>query len=130
MASWKENNWASERTNRQHEMGHHWEQGMGEGLGVPLADRNPSQGFSQGQDFAGRGPKGWQRNDARIEDDVCEALTRAPHIDATDIEVKVAGGEVTLSGDVDSRNTKRAAEDLVERCHGVRDVHNSLRVRA
>jgi hypothetical protein len=60
---------------------------------------------------------------------VSELLTRDPDIDATEIEVIVVDGEVTLAGDVEDRRTKRHAEDLVERCAGVNDVHNQLRVK-
>jgi hypothetical protein len=52
-----------------------------------------------------------------------------PDIDASDIEVQVKDGEVTLTGTVDERRTKRMAEDLIERCSGVRDVMNQLKVR-
>ena len=78
--------------------------------------------------FAGRGPKGYQRSDERIQEEVCERLTRHPAIDASDIEVRVAGGEVTLTGQVDSRRTKRLVEDVVDRCAGVVDVANQLRI--
>jgi DNA replicative helicase MCM subunit Mcm2 (Cdc46/Mcm family) len=46
------------------------------------------------------------------------------------IEVAVTGGEVTLTGTVESRRMKRHAEDLAESVRGVRDVHNQLRVAA
>jgi hypothetical protein len=82
-----------------------------------------------GGQFAGRGPKGWNRKDERIMEDVCQCLTDHPDIDASDIEVKVDGGEVTLSGTVDSRMVKRMTEDVVEHISGVRDVHNQLRVK-
>ncbi len=77
---------------------------------------------------AGRGPKGYQRSDERIREDVCVRLTDHPEIDASDIEVRVDSGEVTLSGTVDERPTKRMAEDVAASVNGVRDVHNQLRV--
>jgi osmotically-inducible protein OsmY len=43
-----------------------------------------------------------------------EALTRNRDIDASEIEITVHGGEVTLKGTVDSRQTKRQVEDLAE----------------
>ncbi len=79
-------------------------------------------------EHAGRGPRGYQRSDARIADDVCDRLTRHGWIDASDIEVRVEDGEVTLEGTVDSRPTKRLAEEVAESVSGVRDVHNRLRV--
>ncbi|HEX6533250.1 MAG TPA: BON domain-containing protein [Gemmatimonadaceae bacterium] len=78
--------------------------------------------------LAGRGPRGYRRSDERIEEEVNEQLTRHPEIDASDIDVKVNNGEVTLTGRVDDRHEKRLAEDIVEACSGVTDVHNQLRV--
>jgi hypothetical protein len=79
------------------------------------------------RDFAGRGPKNYRRSDERIADDVNEALTRSPYIDATDIDVRVEDGAVTLLGSVDDRGAKRLAEDIAESCFGVRDVSNRLK---
>lgn len=78
--------------------------------------------------YRGRGPKGYQRSDQHLLEDVCERLSDDPRIDASNIEVSVTGGEITLSGTVDSRASKRLAEDIVESCSGVRDVHNQLRI--
>ncbi|HEX8662800.1 MAG TPA: BON domain-containing protein [Beijerinckiaceae bacterium] len=76
----------------------------------------------------GRGPKGYQRSDERIRDDVSDRLTDDPHIDASDIEVTVQNREVTLSGMVQSRFEKRHAEDIAESVSGVAHVQNNLRV--
>ena len=57
-----------------------------------------------------------------------EELTRNPEIDASEIEVQVQNGEVTLTGKVEDRHQKRLAEDLAEHCSGVNDVHNQLKV--
>jgi hypothetical protein len=78
---------------------------------------------------AGKGPKGWSRSDERILDDACEALERHPEIDASEIEVTCSGGEITLRGTVDSRHTKRLAEQAIEELPGVRDVRNELRAQ-
>jgi osmotically-inducible protein OsmY len=78
--------------------------------------------------FAGRGPKGYQRDDNRIREDVSEELTHHPEIDASEIEIRVTNGEITLTGTVPDRQSKRLAEDLVENCSGVKQVHNQLRV--
>jgi hypothetical protein len=77
----------------------------------------------------GRGPRGYQRSDERIREEVSDRLWQHPEIDASDIEVKVKNGEVTLTGTVDERWTKRMVEDVVESCMGVRDVTNQLKVR-
>ena len=77
----------------------------------------------------GKGPKGFSMSDDRVRERVCEALHEDHDIDASDIDVSVSNGEVTLMGTVDDRQTKRLAEDCVLQCAGVRDVHNQLRVR-
>jgi hypothetical protein len=59
-----------------------------------------------------------------------DRLTAHGLIDASDVEVRIQGAEVTLVGFVDSRAAKRAAEDLAEDVPGVREVHNQLRVRS
>jgi hypothetical protein len=79
--------------------------------------------------FAGRGPKGYRRSDERIREDVNDRLTWSPELDATDIEVRVNDGEVTLTGVVEDRRAKRLAEDLVEDVFGVQDVQNQLKIR-
>ncbi len=80
--------------------------------------------------FTGKGPKNWVRSDERIREDVCERLADHPHIDASDIEVVVKDGEVTLVGLVDHRRTKRLAEDVTEEVRGIRDIHNQIKVRS
>jgi hypothetical protein len=79
--------------------------------------------------FRGRGPQTYQRSDERIRDDICDRLTDDEFLDATDIEVKVAAGEVILSGTVDGRDAKRWAEDIAGEVSGVKDVRNELRVQ-
>jgi osmotically-inducible protein OsmY len=81
------------------------------------------------EDHRGRGPRGYTRSDERIREDVSERLMENPVVDATDIEVAVSGGEVTLSGTVDSRYTRRMAEETAERVLGVTHVQNNVRVR-
>jgi hypothetical protein len=78
---------------------------------------------------AGRGPKGYQRSDERIKEDVCDCLTRDSQVDASDIEVQVKDGEVTLTGTVSERNEKRRAEDAIDDVSGVKEIHNQIRVQ-
>jgi hypothetical protein len=78
----------------------------------------------------GRGPKGYKRSDERIREDVSDRLTDDPLLDASDIELTVAGGEVTLNGTVTSRFAKRRAEDCADAVSGVGHVQNNLRVNA
>jgi BON domain-containing protein len=88
-------------------------------------DDRTSAGFTGS--FIGRGPKGYRRSDDRIREDVCEALTFDPYVDASEIEIVVLDGDVTLSGNVDDRNQKRRAEETAENVSGVRDVNNQIR---
>lgn len=83
---------------------------------------------SRGEHF-GKGPRGYQRSEDRIREDVCERLAYDSHLDASDIEVKVEGHEVVLTGTVRSRAEKRHAEDLVESIMGVHNVENRIRVQ-
>ncbi|KER38069.1 hypothetical protein AL00_01695 [Sphingobium indicum F2] len=77
----------------------------------------------------GRGPKGYARSDERIREDVCDRLSDDPWLDASNLEVSVANGEVTLSGSVSDRSAKRRAEDCVENVSGIKHVQNNLRVQ-
>lgn len=81
------------------------------------------------ESFIGRGPRGYRRSDERVREDVCDALTDARDLDATDIEVSVRDGVVTLSGEVDDRAARRRADDIAAETSGVLDVMNQLAVR-
>src|SRR3954466_10239646 len=50
--------------------------------------------------YRGRGPKNYERSDERIREDVCERLERDDRVDASDLEVTVEGGVVTMAGTV------------------------------
>ncbi|HEX2833687.1 MAG TPA: BON domain-containing protein [Thermoanaerobaculia bacterium] len=91
-------------------------------------ERGSDSASMQPRSYRGRGPKGFQRSDDRLRELVSERLADHHDIDASDIEVTVSNGEVTLQGTVDDRRTKRLAEDVVESVGGVRDVHNHLKV--
>jgi osmotically-inducible protein OsmY len=79
-------------------------------------------------DHTGHGPAGYTRSDERILEDACDELTDDWGVDARQIQVTVANGDVTLEGTVPSREQKRRAEDCVEDVSGVRNVQNNLRV--
>ncbi len=78
---------------------------------------------------SGRGPKNYRRSDDRIKEDVSERLSAESEVDASEIEVEVKNGVVTLAGTVNSRREKRLAEDCCEDAPGVHDVTNQLRVK-
>jgi osmotically-inducible protein OsmY len=81
-------------------------------------------------DHRGRGPRGYTRSDDRIREDVSDWLMEDSYVDASDIEVLVVAGEVTLTGTVDTRDMKWRAENLAADVMGVKDVHNRLRTRS
>ncbi|WP_265501592.1 BON domain-containing protein [Paracoccus beibuensis] len=93
-----------------------------------FGDKDARRRRDSDEDHSGRGPKNYRRSDERILEDVNDRLTVDRHIDASDIEVSVAGGEVTLDGTVRERIAKRHAEDLAEMVSGVTHVQNNLRI--
>jgi len=95
--------------------------------GIEDRSMNPHRGVGG---HRGKGPQNWQRSDERIRESVNEALADHDHIDATHIQVTVKDGEVTLSGFVGDRRTKRLAEDCVEQISGVKEVQNQLRIHS
>ena len=91
-------------------------------------DDDERRPYSSAGRYRGRGPRNYRRSDERIRDDVSDRLADNDWLDASDIEVQVVGGEVTLTGTVESRYAKRLAEDIAESVSGVTNVQNSLRV--
>jgi hypothetical protein len=75
-----------------------------------------------------RGPKGYQRSDERIREDIAERIADREWVDASDVEIQCKSGEVTLTGTVPARRHKRMLEDIADSVFGVRDVHNQIRV--
>jgi osmotically-inducible protein OsmY len=92
------------------------------------AERRRNRDRQMSGQHKGKGPKNYSRSDDRIKEDVNDRLSDDPFIDATEIDVTVSNGEVTLSGIVDHRSTKRRAEDLAESVSGVKNVENRIRV--
>jgi hypothetical protein len=92
------------------------------------ADERRNERPIERSSFAGRGPKGYQRSDERLKEDICERLMADPDIDASEVTVTVRDGEVTLEGSVETRAMKRAAEDTADGIFGLRQVHNRLRI--
>jgi osmotically-inducible protein OsmY len=56
-------------------------------------------------------------------------LWRHGAIDASELDVAVENGEVTLTGSVPDRRMKRLAARVIETVPGVREVFNQIRVR-
>jgi osmotically-inducible protein OsmY len=101
---------------RRAESGRGGERGAGEGRGAGL--------------YRGRGPKNYRRPDERIREEINDRLTDNDWLDASDVDVSVVNGEAVLSGTVDSRYSKRLAEDIAESVTGVSNVQNNLRVQS
>lgn len=96
-------------------------QGYGSGQGYRLS------GGNQSMQSRGKGPKGYTRSDERIMEDVCDRL--ASEVDASEVEVVVLKGEVTLTGTIADRHLKFQIEHLADQVMGVTEVHNQLRVK-
>lgn len=94
----------------------------------PETYRTESYGGPPAPNYRGRGPRGYQRSDERIVEDICERLSDDPLIDASDITVRSDGGNVVLEGSVDSRVVKHRVEDIVDDCVGVTGIQNRLKV--
>jgi hypothetical protein len=104
-----------------------------EGADWPAAGGAQSEMYRYGEggsamSHRGKGPRGYRRSDERITEDVCERLMDSHDVDASEIEVTVADGEVTLNGMVGSRHAKRCAEDCADSVSGIGHVQNNLRV--
>tara|TARA_B110001454_G_C12723340_1_gene436880 strand:+ start:94315 stop:95052 length:738 start_codon:yes stop_codon:yes gene_type:complete len=119
----------------------HQSEGQNSYYGQSPYDQNSTQSWSQpvrndevpqqfGRTHYGKGPKGFKRSDDRIREEVSEALFHDHAVDASEIEVAVNDGEVTLKGTVSERRMKRLAEDCVEKVAGVKDVRNEIRIQA
>ena len=75
------------------------------------------------------GPKGYQRSDERLREDISERLMEAEYLDTSDVTVEVSGAKVVLEGTVPERRMKHAIEDLVDACPGVLDIDDRIRVK-
>jgi osmotically-inducible protein OsmY/flavin-binding protein dodecin len=86
-------------------------------------------GRSHYQRRTGQGPRGYRRSDERIREDVCDRLGQDWDVDASEVEVTVSNGEVTLAGTISDRAQKFRVEHLADAISGVTEVHNQLRVK-
>ena len=67
------------------------------------------------------------RTDADLKADLMERLDAIPAVNASDIEVFVDNGMVTLSGDVDTQHTKFEVERTARRVSGMRGLEIKVR---
>jgi osmotically-inducible protein OsmY len=68
------------------------------------------------------------RSDAKIKSEVMDEMWWSPFVDATELDISINGGVVTLTGKVDSWVEYNAAEKNAMEVPGVRRVVNHLRV--
>ncbi len=92
--------------------------------GVPAPPPKPPEVPRQAQ-----GPRGYQRPDSRILEDVCDEVMHMHDLDSGDVEVRVDKGEVFLTGTVPERWMKQRIEEAADRVRGVKDITNQLRVK-
>jgi hypothetical protein len=78
---------------------------------APLADRDDSPA-----------------SDTALREEVAEALRLHTGLDARDIDIYVAQGEVTILGVVGSFREEQLAIDIAQRCPGVSSVLSQLRL--
>jgi hypothetical protein len=76
-----------------------------------------------------RGPKGYQRSDERLKEEICERLIARWDIDSSEVSVDVQNGKVMLEGTVPDRRMRHEIENLVDDCYGVLDIENQVRVQ-
>jgi hypothetical protein len=103
--------------------------GWGQGSESRVGNQNSLWGSEQRSENKGRGPIGYKRSDQRITEDLNDKLSDDGYLDASEIEVSVKEGVVTLQGTVSDRSAKRYAEDLAEGISGVSNVENRIRVK-
>jgi osmotically-inducible protein OsmY len=67
------------------------------------------------------------RSDADLKADLMERLDAIPAINASDIEVDVDNGLVTLSGQVDTQQTRFQVERMARRIAGLRGLEINIK---
>lgn len=92
------------------------------------AGREGPERRKPGGSNAGTSPRFNRRTDDKIREEILELLNNNADLDASEVEVHVEGGEVTLTGTVESRDARWLTEDLVTSVSGVREVYNQVKV--
>jgi osmotically-inducible protein OsmY len=76
---------------------------------------------------AGKGPRGWTRDDARLREEVSDRLMEDRLLDARGVEVLADDGVITLIGEVPGASDVAHAEMVARETAGVMEVRNQLR---
>ena len=100
----------------------------GQGYRAYQENRHDEGSTKADHDCFGKGPKGYRRSDEKIYDEVCEFLAIDDAVDATEIEVEVADGVVSLCGAVENRKAKKRAAEIAASVFGVIEVRNELHI--
>lgn len=74
-------------------------------------------------------PHSAQLSDSEIAEAAAFALATSTSVPPDHVQVSVREGEVCLEGEVDNQHQRTAAEFLVDRLTGVREVHNRITVK-
>ncbi|MBT9505072.1 BON domain-containing protein [Rhodoferax sp.] len=67
------------------------------------------------------------KTDAELKADLMERLDAIPTVNASDIDVIVTNGMVTLNGQVDTHQTRFQVERTARRIHGMRGLQINIR---
>ncbi len=116
-------------TDWEHERNRDFLSRAGDEVASWFGDEEAARRRERDEGHRGKGPKNYMRSDERLHELVSDELADDRHIDASDIDVSVSDGEVTLDGTVTERFAKRHAEDIAERISGIKHVQNNLRVK-
>jgi osmotically-inducible protein OsmY len=71
-----------------------------------------------------------QQSDDDVKANLMEVLDCIPAVNACDLNVQVKGGMVTLSGQVDTHQTRFHIERLARRVRGVRGLQLNIQPKA
>jgi hypothetical protein len=78
----------------------------------------------------GLGPEEQRKEDRRIEAEVLERLANHDRLRSSNIEVRVEGSALVLTGRVEDAKVRQLAEDALGGISGVKAVYNQLRAKA
>ena len=67
------------------------------------------------------------KTDAELKADLMERLDAIPAVDASEIDVIVDNGMVTLNGQVDTQQTKFQVERTAKQVSGMRGLHINVK---
>lgn len=87
-----------------------------------------TMGSSMTEHKSRKGPKGYQRSDDRLREEIVDALLSRRSIELDEVEIQVNDGSVTLTGTVQSRQQRYEIEDVADGVWGVKEITNNIKV--